>query len=160
MKLWSWVAKRCWFIKYYFVFILAFIHSDIRLSFFEQECIFLQEGIKTECSFLIKYQISSIKTLSAFEACVSIMWLYMESTSKCFFLSRKISMVLETRGLNVDNNESWLSFSLLFISLIKLWFNDKLLKAVFMPSYVASSIMMQYSLQLADTVGAKKKPVH
>ena len=52
----------------------------------------------------------SIKTLSAFEACVS----------GRFFLLRKISMALKTRGLKVDNTESRLSFSLLVISVIML----------------------------------------
>ena len=57
VSLGSWVTKSYRFINYYFIFILVFIHYDIRLSFFVQGCIVLKEGIKTGWSFFINYQI-------------------------------------------------------------------------------------------------------
>ena len=135
MKLGSWVAK-----SYYFAFILALIHNEIRRNFFAQECIFWKKESKLDAVFLLNIKFFFIrfvatlliKTLSVFEACVFIMWLYIDSTSRPFFLSCKILIARKTRSLNVDNPKCWLSFSLLFISLIMLWFKDKLLKAVFM----------------------------
>lgn len=56
MKFGSWVVKSYWFIKYYRIFILDFIHNDISHSYLRRRAVFRTKVIKNRIWFFINYK--------------------------------------------------------------------------------------------------------